>query len=1034
MNFKNQFFSLLFFVFISAGCLHTSLMQGTAIPFMTPIRNKLVLTSIPKIINKSSKEVEQLNESLKGFLINGDATRSKSIAEKIIQKIGFNNIDDSVLSESYYFIGIYHLLTRNYNEAIRYLDLCISFKDKNSEYDERYTKALYNLGVVYYDLGDFNKVEKYTLKSLEIGKKINGESNPKLIDSYSSLIIAYIELKEYEKALSNSITALTIISNNPDRVQPTAMADLYDNIGVCYNKLADFSKARIYLEKSESIYKKFNLSLNNNFINLMNSMAITYGSLGLTAESGEYYEKGIALAISNNSSLAYNLINSYCIFLGNDNKAQKGERLLRNALARAKVRYELNPRNYYEVLNNYADYLREYKIDNKKSIECYLKCLDYLRKNDQDIVLKTSVYIGFSLSLNEAGEPGKALEIIQSLLFSGGEKGQTGGNYINPGIETIKPDRTSLKILKTKYNILWDIYKKVHDQKTLEAASSTSELIVSLLDKVRINISEEDSRLVLGDRYRDSYINAIRDSYLLYNLTADQSFLEKAFEYSEKSKVADLLTSTRELKAAQFHIPSDIGDFERKLQRYISLFNARISEETASENPDLELINKWKENLLESIRVRDSLISVFEKQYPDYYAIKYNTHMAGLEDIPEIVGRKVNYINYVVSDTLLYIFVANRRNQKLLALPIDSSLFNNIRQFRSLLSTPSPSDNAFLEFKEFQTIGYKLYKTLIDPIKSYLISEKIIISPDNILSYLPFEIIPTSPDSGKRIMYRDLHYLMNDFDISYTYSATFMAESIKKEFNRSNKLIAIAPNYPDPIDIQSVLMSRQAGMGVLNDLPYARQEAKYVSDITGGKLFINSEAKESVYKKESGKYDIIHLAMHTLLNDKDPMHSTLIFSQANDSLEDGYLNTFEIYGIPLKSKMVVLSSCNTGTGLLYSGEGILSLARGFIYSGSQSVVMSMWEIEDKSGTKIVEMFYENLKKGYTKSLALKKARIDFLKDADLLRSHPYFWSALVVYGNNSPLYYSKTPIVTIVTIVTILILSFGFYFRKRKYS
>ena len=202
-------------------------------------------------------------------------------------------------------------------------------------------------------------------------------------------------------------------------------------------------------------------------------------------------------------------------------------------------------------------------------------------------------------------------------------------------------------------------------------------------------------------------------------------------------------------------------------------------------------------------------------------------------------------------------------------------------------------------------------------------------------------------------------------------------------------------------------MNRQAETGVLPDLPYARQEAEYISNITGGKLFENSEAKESVYKKESGKYDIIHLAMHTLLNDKDPMHSTLIFSQKNDSTEDGYLKTYEIYGIPLKAKMVVLSSCNTGTGLLFSGEGILSLARGFIYSGSQSVVMSMWEIEDKSGTEIVEMFYKNLKKGYSKSVALRKARITFLKNADQLRSHPYFWSTLVVYGNNTPLYYSK---------------------------
>ena len=60
--------------------------------------------------------------------------------------------------------------------------------------------------------------------------------------------------------------------------------------------------------------------------------------------------------------------------------------------------------------------------------------------------------------------------------------------------------------------------------------------------------------------------------------------------------------------------------------------------------------------------------------------------------------------------------------------------------------------------------------------------------------------------------------------------------------------------------------------------------------------------------------------------------------------------------------------------MLYSGEGILSLARGFMYSGSKSVVMAMWEIEDKTGTEIVKGFYDNLKKGYSKSAALRRAR------------------------------------------------------------
>jgi len=1034
MNFKNQISRFVIVVFFSAGCLHASVIHGTAFSIMMSTMNNQDVTSGPDSINKSSNGVVQLNETLKSLLFSGTPAQGRFTIEKILQKINANSISDTILSESYYLIGIYHLKERDYNEAIRYLDLCISLKDKNSEYDIRYARALYNLGVAYYNLGDLNKLENYTLKSLEIGEKIYGESYPDLVNSYLSLITAYVDLKEYEKALSYSNIALTIANKNANKVPPSILADLYHNLAVCYNRLGDFSKAKIYFDKTELIYKKFNLNLNDNFINLMNGIAITYNELGLTKESGEYYEKGVALAISNNSSLAYNTINSYCIFLGNDNNAKKGEKLLKNALDRAKAKYEISPRNYFEVLNNYASYLREYKIDNKKSIECYLKCMNYLHNNNQDLSLKTSVYTGYSLSLVEAGEPEKALEIIQSLLIEDMENSPAMGNFVNPQFDTLKPDITSLKILKVKYNILWDIYRKVHDQRTLEAASNTSELIVSLLDKVRINISEEDSRLILGDRYRDTYLNAIRDFNLLFNKTADHRFLEKAFEYSEKSKVAGLLTSTRELKAVQFHIPSDIGDFERELQRKISLFNVRISEESSSENPNTRLITKWKENLLEVSRKRDSLILVFEKYYPDYYAIKYNTHVVGLKDIPEIVGQNGNYINYVVSDTVLYTFVVNKRHQQLLAFHIDSSFFNDIRRFRSLLTMPSPSDNASLKFIEFQSVGYRLYKTLIDPIRSYLISNKIFISPDNILSYLPFETILSSTDSRQGIMYRDLSYLMNSFDISYTYSATFMEESVKKEYNRSNKLIAFAPNYPEPIDIQTVFMSRQSGLGVVSDLPYARQEAEYVSALTGGKLYENSEAKESVYKKESGKYDIIHLAMHTLLNDKDPMHSTLIFSQVKDSLEDGYLKTFEIYGIPLKAKMVVLSSCNTGTGILYSGEGILSLARGFIYSGSQSVVMSMWEIEDKSGTEIVELFYKNLKKGYPKSVALRKARVTFLKNADLLRSHPYFWSALVVYGNNTPLYHSNNRGITIITIVTILLLSIGFYFRKRKYS
>ena len=1030
MKFKKQIIRFVIIcVFIYAAfCNHSILQANTTSALSCVISSE---TSSPDyiLVDKITSEIEKLNQTLLNLLTISDLQNSKLIVEKLIQKTGDGNVDEKVLSDSYYYIGIYFLKSNYIDEAIRYLNLCKSIKEKNREVDRRYAKVLYNISVGYAMLGYLNKFERYALKSLEVGKKIFDEKNPDLLFSYLSLISAYIDQKEYEKAISNSNIALAIANKHFKTTSLSIIASFYYDLGVCYDRLADFSKAKMYFDRTESIFRNSKLAQNDDYINLMNSLAITCSELGLTEESGNYYEKGVKLALSMNSLPAYNIINSYCNFLADHGKIKEGEILLRNLLERSKVNYKSVPDVYYEVLLDYANFLMEFKIDINKSISCFEDCTIYLEKNDQNSSLKSAVYIGYAKALGNSGESEKALGVIQTLL----SPRKMSNLYINPAPEELKPDITSLKILKVKYDLLLDIYKKSNEQKPLEATAQTSELIISMLDKVRINISEEESRLILGDKYRDSYLNAIHDFNLLYNKTSDYHFLEKAFEYSERCKVAGLLTSTRELKASQFHIPSDIGNFERDLQREIGLINAHISEESSSSKPNIYLIAQWKENLLNYTRKRDSLVILFEKQYPDYYAIKYNTHILGLKDIPSIIGRDGNYINYIVSGNTLYTFVVNRKHQQVLSVAIDSSFFNDVRRFRKLLSVPS-SDNESRNFNDFQSAGLRLYKMLVEPVRKYLISDKVIISPDNYLLYLPFETIPTTTLPEGEIKYKNLHYLMNDFDISYTYSVTFLAESDRKESWTKNKLIAFAPDYPEPIDIQSALMSRQAGMGKLNDLPFARQEAAYVTDITGGKLYENSAATDSAFKSESGKFDIIHLAMHTILNDKNPMRSTLIFSHVKDSIDDGYLKTYEIYGVSLKAKMVVLSSCNTGSGQLNSGEGILSLARGFIYSGSQSLIMSMWEIEDRSGTDIVKMFYNNLKKGYTKSIALKRARISFLKNSDNLRSHPYFWSALVVYGDNSPLYHNNRLIISIIVIIIIFAFSVGFYFRKRKKS
>jgi CHAT domain-containing protein len=975
--------------------------------------------------------LSKLNSDFLTSLTDGDTAKSRLFVNSIKRHLDDYKDNNLTTSVAKYYIGVFYLFTGKNQDAITWFRLSLAIRDQMKCYDEVYAKCLYNLGLAYNNLGDVKRMEQFLDSSLEIETKLYGGSNPVLLRTLSALAAANLNLNDYSRAIGYGNRALKLISsldnyNNPD------IADIYTNIGVSYARLSDYTKAVLYLEQAESIHLGNKFPEDANYINLLNSLAVTYFFLGRKDKTDEYFNKGLEKIKSSNSSMSFNFLNSFAIMLGNAGEAKRGESILLNSLQKAKGLYGSQSRDYFEVLKNYADYLRTYKIDIERSLSIYEKCIEYVKSHADDISLGDPVYLGYARALSENGNYQSALEIIQKLLFSGLSEKSVVPEIKNPEINLIEPALWSIELLRAKYKILWEIYRKQKNNDFLYASAETSELIIALLDKVRINISEDESRLILGDRFRDSYLNAIRDFDLCYKVTGDKEFLEKAFKYSEKSKVAGLLASTRELKAAQFHIPADIAEFERKLNTEIGFYNARILEENYKNSPNAAMISEWKGLVISATQRRDSLISMFENQYPEYYLLKYNTEVIKPGDIPKIAGRNTNYLNYVVSDTLIYIFLSNRKHTELLTVPIDSGFFSNIRKFRDLLTLPQ--DNARSNFVMYAATGSRLYKEIIEPVKKYLISRKLLISADNILSYIPFEAIPDCQVSDEYSLYSEIPYLMDDYSISYTYSATFLAESVKKNISLTNSLIAFAPVYEGSINVDSIMRSRQAEMSVLKDLPFARIEAGFVTDLTGGKLYINNNARESVFKSEAGKYDIVHLAMHTILNDQNPMYSKMLFYQGKDSVEDGCLNTYEVYGIPLKAKMVILSSCNTGTGILHSGEGILSLARGFLYSGAQSVIMSMWEIEDRSGTEIVEDFYRYLKKGYTKSNALKKARIDYLKNADMLRSHPYFWSSLVVYGNNTPLYYPWKGAFTISTSFLVISAILILIYRKSRKS
>ncbi|MCX6332962.1 MAG: CHAT domain-containing protein [Bacteroidia bacterium] len=977
-------------------------------------------------------QFQKLGSRIQNLSSAGNISGLLRLADSLQNSLQYHLADTAAIAEINYYSGVCFLLTKNNDKALVNLKRCINAKRQAGISDENYLKALFNAGTACNLSGDYLRAISYMKDYVILAADMYGENTGEVADAYSILAGASIECIDYQGFIEYSFKALNLLGMNKDALSGIGLSNLYNTIGVGYARMGDFAKARLYLEKSELLTNEYNLPHDENYINLINSLAYTYGSMGLTDKEKEYYKRGIDLAINNTSIMAFNLINSYAINIGKTGNVRKGAGLLSDIVKEAKQVYGIDSRLYNEVLNNYATYLVTFNYETANSMEVFRTLLGYLSRHKNDVVMRQQVLWGYAKALHETGNNENALNVIRELLFRPELTAPT-LQYENPVLDSITADKSSLKVLQLKYDILWSLYNGSEKQYILEAAAGTSELIIALIEKLRLSISEEESRIILGDRYRDSYLFAIRDFELCYRKTGDQRFLEKAFEYAEKSKVAGLLAATRQMKAVEFQIPQQLAEREKLLLQEIGFYNSRIFSENEKEKPDKSIIAVWKENLLVAVAARDSLVMRFERDYPGYFTLKYNNRVPQMDDIPSIIGRNYNYINYVVSDSVLFVFLVNRKYQKLLTFSTDSTFIKNLCDFRNLLSDPSQSEAARTKFNNYQQIGFDLYRILIEPIKKYFISDNLLISPDNILSYLPFETFLSSKYTGSGILYRKLDYLMNDYNISYAYSATFMKETIKRDFFSKNRLIAFAPSYSPSLNIDSLISERESE-NILNDLPYARQEADYVAGISNGQLYLNNEASERTYKSEAANYSIIHLAMHTIVDDQNPMNSAMIFAQVKDSIEDGLLHTYEVYGIPLKSKMVVLSSCNTGIGTLSSGEGILSLARGFLYSGSQSVVMSLWRIEDRSGTDIIKMFYNNLEKGMSKSKALHKSRHEYLRTASQLRSHPYFWSTLVIFGDDAAVFIPWKIITGSSILVIISALSVFFYFRKRRYS
>ena len=527
---------------------------------------------------------------------------------------------------------------------------------------------------------------------------------------------------------------------------------------------------------------------------------------------------------------------------------------------------------------------------------------------------------------------------------------------------------------------------------------------------------------------------AIELSMKLYSITNNNYYFDLAFEYSENAKSFVLLSEIRSTEAIKFaDLPQSVLNRESRLANEISGYEEMIFEANSLDNIDTTLINNLNAKLFELKDQYNNLQDSIELNFPKYFDLKYKTSFISPKEVQRRLERKEALVEYVLSDSILTTFVIDKENINVLTSTVGSDFSDKCLAYFSLLQNQDFNNNVHQTYKNYVTMARLFYKTLVAPVLEITDSREITFIPDGAIMYLPFESFLSEEADPEHINYKDLPYLIYDVSVGYSYSSTLLfSERIRTQLPEK-KVLAFAPSYDNLLDRSVPLAwNRQANPDLLMPLPGAREEVSYISRTVPSDVYFDSLATEGTFKALSSNYSILHLAMHTIMDDENPMYSKLAFTRNfNDTTQDNDLFTYEIYNMKLNADMVVLSSCSSGFGKMQKGEGMMSMARGFIYAGCPSIVMTLWQVSDRSSADLMSGFYKNLKKGKSKKNSLRQSKIDYIQSSDKLKSNPYFWSAFLMVGDNSALYEPSPVKILIIVLLAFILLVAIFGYRKR---
>lgn len=898
---------------------------------------------------------------------------------------------------SYLQNRIYHQTAYrgNWKNALKEAKLGLSIlEDTLTKQNKKYVDLIYDIGYIQSKLGDYSSAVEHFQTSLDLYQEIIGKDNNDVAQTYTDIAVEYRKLGLRKKELKSILEATKIWEGlNTDGLNNRFLYRCYRDLFNWYSYYGDFTTAKEYMDKilmfrekeskQQESFLRNSVEIYEDKLKEWHDFMIFYIRKKDTLKANAY-KNYIVNSIDLNSELTKFETEIYSQTINNfsDISFDKNPEIALQSISKAIIIQEKYKKKYGSDPTRYklkkADLLFELKKYDEllkllNPVEQEIKRLNY---SDlfKLLILQAKTY--YALNQN-----GRANEFFTKALNVSLKK--------------------ELPIEKVKYNDL----KPLISFETIDGYISMGGFHFDQYNNKR---KKEDlikafqcyflasklyNQLYLGQRYNDqlySQYSIINHNLLkcAFESPLDQNMCIKAINEIENngSKLAwsKFLFNNNKKNVS---IPQDILNEEEGLKEQLNFYNKKLFNSNES-NPEKEEL--WKNKISELELTISKISDSIKIHYNNYY--QFNIQPFDVKSLQENLHIKSAFLKYVIANDIVYSLLITKDN-------IQINKFDQTNKFqlilKDFLNKISNRDQDYI--KNIDYLKTKLFKNI--PLNKL---NKITIIPDDKLYYLPFEVLIFTESMPL---------------ISYATSLLLLKEQNNAIKNREVSLGVFTSS--DAIERNKLQNANSF------DLINVHKEVGDILKSFDGEIFPNSS--KNTFLNQANKFDILHLAMHSTLNKSNPEFSSLNFYGEK---ENNQLFISDLYTMGLNADLVVLSSCNTGSGILEKGEGIISLSRAFTFAGIPSSVISLWKVPDKETSIIMKYFYQNLKKGESIDNALLQAKQEYLNNTDdILLKHPYFWAGFIVSGDttaiNSPTEYLFWSLIGIV-----LVLFIGFITKK----